>query len=128
MPPLHTPDGRYIVVRGRLWRATNPSLDEAERNRWVHALQDARRKIKVTLVARFQFFVWAPCPVQTENSWLGKGGQGRRSGTAGGAQAGLAWKNTLLVDCHSNRAPCAPPLKVPFDSVPLYSSWKLQAI
>ena len=48
MPALHTPDGRYIVVRGRLWRATNPSLTEAERSRWVHALQDARRRIKVT--------------------------------------------------------------------------------
>jgi hypothetical protein len=23
-----TPDGRYFVVRGRLWRMTNPSLDE----------------------------------------------------------------------------------------------------
>lgn len=25
--PPKTPDGRYIVVRGRLWRATNPNLD-----------------------------------------------------------------------------------------------------
>lgn len=25
-PPLRTPDGRYLVVRGRLWRATNPAL------------------------------------------------------------------------------------------------------
>ena len=24
--PPRTPDGRYIVVRGRLWRATNPHL------------------------------------------------------------------------------------------------------
>ena len=56
MPPLHTPDGRYIVVRGRLWRATNPSLTEAERSRWVHALQDARRRIKVTCVCAFYVF------------------------------------------------------------------------
>jgi hypothetical protein len=26
-----TPDGRYFVVRGRLWRMANPGLDEAER-------------------------------------------------------------------------------------------------
>jgi len=26
-----TPDGRYFVVRGRLWRCTDPSLSEAER-------------------------------------------------------------------------------------------------
>ena len=28
-----TPDGRYFVVRGRLWRMANPQLDEAERAR-----------------------------------------------------------------------------------------------
>jgi hypothetical protein len=26
-----TPDGRYFVVRGRLWRMANPSLGAAER-------------------------------------------------------------------------------------------------
>lgn len=40
-----TPDGRYIVVRGRLWRATNPGVDEAERKRLVSDLMDARREI-----------------------------------------------------------------------------------
>ena len=30
-----TPDGRYLVVRGRLWRATNPHLPEAEKERLV---------------------------------------------------------------------------------------------
>ena len=38
--PLVTPDGRYIVVRGRLWRATNPSLPEPERQRLTQALMD----------------------------------------------------------------------------------------
>lgn len=41
-----TPDGRYFVVRGRLWRCTDPSLSEAERQHWVHALMDARRAVK----------------------------------------------------------------------------------
>lgn len=42
---LTTPDGRYIVVRGRLWRKANPALSEAERERAVHALMDARRAV-----------------------------------------------------------------------------------
>lgn len=40
-----TPDGRYIVVRGRLWRAANPHLPESERQRLVGALMDARRAV-----------------------------------------------------------------------------------
>ena len=44
-PPL-TPDGRYIVVRGRLWRASNPALPEAERQRLVDELMHARRAVR----------------------------------------------------------------------------------
>ena len=40
-----TPDGRYMVVRGTLWRTTNPHLPEAERQQLVHALMDARRDV-----------------------------------------------------------------------------------
>jgi len=43
---LHTPDGRYIVVRGRLWRATNPHLPEPQREALVAALSDARRRLR----------------------------------------------------------------------------------
>lgn len=43
---LHTPDGRYIVVRGRLWRASDPGLDPETRARHVAALMDARRMVK----------------------------------------------------------------------------------
>jgi len=46
MNPLTTPDGRYLIVRGRLWRTTNPALSEHERERLVHALMDARRAVK----------------------------------------------------------------------------------
>lgn len=42
-PTTRTPDGRYIVVRGRLWRATNPHLSKAERERLTRELMDARR-------------------------------------------------------------------------------------
>ena len=44
-PPPRTPDGRYIVVDGVLWRATNPGLDEAERARLVAELMSARRAV-----------------------------------------------------------------------------------
>ncbi|GED22322.1 hypothetical protein [Halomonas halmophila] len=43
--PLTTPDGRYIVVRGRLWRCTNPDLPEAQRQYWVKQLMQARRDV-----------------------------------------------------------------------------------
>jgi hypothetical protein len=36
--PLVTPDGRYIVVRGRLWRAINPSLPVEEKQKLVTLL------------------------------------------------------------------------------------------
>ena len=38
-----TPDGRYFVVRGRLWRLANPSLAPVDYDRLVHQLMDARR-------------------------------------------------------------------------------------
>jgi hypothetical protein len=41
-----TPDGRYFVVRGRLWRCTNPNLPEADRTRLVKDLMNARRDVK----------------------------------------------------------------------------------
>lgn len=44
--PLHTPDGRYIIVRGRLWRATNPNLDDDQREAAVRALMNARRALR----------------------------------------------------------------------------------
>ncbi|WP_254574576.1 hypothetical protein [Stenotrophomonas acidaminiphila] len=44
-PPLRTPDGRYLVVRGRLWRATNPALPEEQRQAAVRQLMAARREV-----------------------------------------------------------------------------------
>ncbi len=38
-----TPDGRYFVVRGRLWRMSNPALDPARREELVADLMHARR-------------------------------------------------------------------------------------
>ena len=59
MPPTHppalyhvTPDGRYFVVRGRLWRRSNPDLPEAERVRLVSDLMHARRQVAAALRAQ----------------------------------------------------------------------------
>ena len=40
-----TPDGRYFVVRGRLWRRSNPALSEAHRAELVQDLMQARRAV-----------------------------------------------------------------------------------
>ena len=42
----HTPDGRYFVVRGRLWRLSNPELDLLKRESLVHELMAARRAVR----------------------------------------------------------------------------------
>ncbi len=47
--PLHTPDGKYIVVRGQLWRAANPHLPEQEKQAWVSKLMAARRAVAAAL-------------------------------------------------------------------------------
>lgn len=41
-----TPDGRYFVVRGRLWRLSNPSLPSDKRDALVKQLMDARRAMR----------------------------------------------------------------------------------
>ncbi len=41
-----TPDGRYFVHNGRLWRCTNPHLTESIRQRWVASLMKARRAVR----------------------------------------------------------------------------------
>lgn len=40
-----TPDGRYFVVRGRLWRCSNPALAEPQRDALTAALMRARPAI-----------------------------------------------------------------------------------
>ncbi|WP_375382446.1 hypothetical protein [uncultured Sphingomonas sp.] len=44
-PSPLTPDGRYIVVRGRLWRAVDPALSPDRRAALVGDLMDARRSV-----------------------------------------------------------------------------------
>ena len=43
---LETPDGRYFVVRGRLWRKSNPGLTPEHRDSLVRELMNARRLLR----------------------------------------------------------------------------------
>jgi hypothetical protein len=43
-PPV-TPDGRYLVVRGRLWRRSDPRLPARRRQELVDELMNARRAV-----------------------------------------------------------------------------------
>ncbi|MEO8019937.1 MAG: hypothetical protein ABI769_19170 [Pseudomonadota bacterium] len=44
-----TPDGRYFVVRGRLWRRANPDLPTELRETLIRELMNARRAVKLAL-------------------------------------------------------------------------------
>lgn len=50
LPPINhypqTPDGRYFVVRGRLWRLSNPALEPSVREALVSELMVARRQVR----------------------------------------------------------------------------------
>lgn len=41
-----TPDRRYMVIRGRLWRLSNPFLEPAKHDELVHELMSARLAVK----------------------------------------------------------------------------------
>ncbi len=41
-----TPDGKYFVVKGRLWRKSDPRLFGDERERLVSELMSARRAVR----------------------------------------------------------------------------------
>lgn len=41
-----TPDRRYFVVRGRLWRLSNPCLEPEAHERLVRDLMNARRAVR----------------------------------------------------------------------------------
>jgi hypothetical protein len=45
-PHTTTPDGRYLVIRERLWRRTNPNLDAHAREALIQELMDARRALR----------------------------------------------------------------------------------
>jgi uncharacterized protein len=46
VPAPRTPDGRWIVVDGRRWRAADPELPEPVRARLLHHLGTARSAVR----------------------------------------------------------------------------------
>ena len=44
--PERTPDGRHIIVNGRKWRASDPSIPDQLRSQLVKELMTARRLVK----------------------------------------------------------------------------------
>ncbi|MEV4736901.1 MULTISPECIES: DUF3253 domain-containing protein [unclassified Microbacterium] len=44
--PPHTEDGHHVVIDGRKWRATDPSIPESFRQELVDELMAARRAVK----------------------------------------------------------------------------------
>ena len=43
---LTTPDGRYLVIQGRLWRAPNPTLPAQSKVKYTRDLLNGRRALK----------------------------------------------------------------------------------
>ncbi len=44
-----TPDGHYVIIDGRKWRATNPNLPPEEKEKLVRDLMKARRDVGAAL-------------------------------------------------------------------------------
>jgi hypothetical protein len=47
-PPEVTPDGRYLVIDGRRWRATDPAIPEERRAELTRLLMAWRREVRRT--------------------------------------------------------------------------------
>lgn len=74
--PATTPDGRYIIVDGRLWRASDPRLPAEDRQRLVDALMDARRAVRAALAADdTEGLASARARVQAAKEGLGERGE-----------------------------------------------------
>jgi hypothetical protein len=74
LSPPATPDGRYIVVRGRLWRRANPHLPESARLALVTALMAARRAVKRALQGSAEALAEARGQVEAAGVDLGERG------------------------------------------------------
>lgn len=43
-----TPDGRYVIIAGRRWRATDPAIPETRRDELTRVLMAWRREVRRT--------------------------------------------------------------------------------
>jgi uncharacterized protein DUF3253 len=87
-PAAHTEDGRYIVVDGRRWRATDPAIPDALRAELVAELMSARRDVRTNAAL-------ARPRVADAKVALGERGEPWWEPTASGQRARLA--ATMLV-------------------------------
>ena len=46
--PETTPDGRYVVIKGRRWRATDPAIPDERREELTRVLMAWRREVRRT--------------------------------------------------------------------------------
>lgn len=72
--PLVTPDGRYIVVRGRLWRRSDPRLPDDRRQALAETLMDARRAVGRALRSDGEALAPARAAVNAAKGALGERG------------------------------------------------------
>ena len=72
-PPV-TPDGRYLVVRGRLWRRSDPRLTASRRQKLVDELMEARRAVGRALRADLTALPAARAAVDAAKTALGERG------------------------------------------------------
>lgn len=100
-----TPDGRYFVVRGRLWRRSNPHLPDAERSAQVSALMAARREVGAGLKAGDdQAVAEARAKVDAAKRALGERGPVWWSDGAPDLNRRMA-RNTVYADWFNSLAP-----------------------
>ena len=69
-----TPDGCYFVVRGRLWRCSNPRLAPAERQAHVDELMAVRRAVRAALPGGGEALADARAGVDAAKRALGERG------------------------------------------------------
>ena len=90
-----TPDGRYFVVRGRLWRCSNPSLPEETRQALVVQLMASRSAVRAALkTGDSEQLLQARAQVDAAKHALG--------------ERGLVWWNDGAPDCNRKMATNTP--------------------
>lgn len=110
-----TPDGRYFVVRGRLWRCTDPSLAPEARTRLTRELMAARRAVR-TALANDDATALRAARAAVDAAKVALGERGPVWWTDGAPDVGrrlarntsyAAWYSTLQTDEGSSAAPGA---------------------
>ena len=71
----HTPDGRYFVAKNRLWRCTDPRLNDHDKRAYIKALMKARRDVRNAQQQKDEAALQQACDdVQSAKELLGERG------------------------------------------------------